>query len=88
MCKMSQNINDISLIFQVLIHPDMISTNDSQLREKSDNIADISVRRRYCRLEISMWNDVRVTTEVCIVSAIYRKISEIYRKISENIEDI
>ena len=42
--KISRNINDISLIFQVSVHPDMISANDSQLGEKSNNIADISIR--------------------------------------------
>ena len=29
------------------VHPDTISVNDSRLREKSNNIVDILVRRRY-----------------------------------------
>ena len=45
--KMCRNIDDISSIFRGLVHLDTISANDSQLREKSDNIADISVRQRY-----------------------------------------
>ena len=45
MLKMSRNIDDISSIFRVSVHPDTISANDSRLREKSDNIADISVRQ-------------------------------------------
>ena len=45
MLKMSRNIDDISSIFRVSIHPDTISANDSRLREKSDNIVDTSVRQ-------------------------------------------
>ena len=45
--KMSLNINNISSKFFVSIHPNMISSNDSRLGKKSDNITDISVRHRY-----------------------------------------
>ena len=45
--KMSRNIDDISSIFRVSVHPNTISANDSWLRAKSDNIADISVRQQY-----------------------------------------
>ena len=41
----SQNIYDISSIFRVSVHPDRILANDSRLREKSDNIIDILIRR-------------------------------------------
>ena len=38
MFKMSRNIDDISSIFRVSVHPNTISANDSRLREKSDKI--------------------------------------------------
>ena len=36
--KMSRNIDDISSIFQVSVHSNIISVNDSRLREKIDKI--------------------------------------------------
>ena len=50
--KMSRNINDISSIFQVSGHPDMIFANENRFLEKFEKtnflkIADISVIYQY-----------------------------------------
>ena len=85
---MSRNIDDISSRFWVLVHPDTISINDSQLRKnwpiltiyRSNN--DISM---ILSIGFNAWNDVRVLAKVCALSTIYRQILLIYQ---EKIGDI